>query len=65
MNIDIIVKELEDRRGRISNAISLLQGNARGNGRRGRKKRRKLSAAARKRISDAMKKRWAARKRAA
>ncbi|HJX83317.1 MAG TPA: hypothetical protein VJ723_03115 [Candidatus Angelobacter sp.] len=65
MNTDAIVKELEERRDRISHAIGLLQDNARGNGRRGRRKKRSLSPAARKRISDAMKKRWAAKKKAA
>ncbi len=63
MDTAIIVKQLEERRDRISQAISLLQGT--GYGRRGRRKKRRLSAAARKRMSDAMKKRWAARKKAA
>ena len=65
MDTEAIVRELEERRDRISNAISLLQGNAREKGERGGRKRRKMSAAGRKRISDAMKKRWAAKKRAA
>jgi hypothetical protein len=65
MNTDAIVKELEKKRDRISHAISLLQGNAKENGERRGRRRRKLSAAARKRISDAMKKRWAAKKKAA
>ena len=65
MEIEAILRELEEMREKISNAIGLLQGNAEGNGgRRGRKKR-EMSAAGRKRISDAMKKRWAAKKKAA
>jgi len=62
-----IIAELEARRDRINSAIEALQG---GGGKRpgpkpanGRK--RHLSAAARKRISDAMKKKWAQRKKAA
>ena len=65
MNTDAILKELEEERDRISHAISLLQGNAKRNGKHDGRKRRGMSAAGRKRISDAMKKRWAARKKAA
>jgi hypothetical protein len=65
MDIEAIVRALEERHDRISNAISLLQGNARRRGERGGRRRRKMSAAGRKRISVAMKKRWAAKKKAA
>ncbi len=65
MDIEAIVRELEAERDRISNAVSLLQGNTGGDGRRKGRKKRRMSAAGRKRISDAMKKRWAARKKAA
>jgi hypothetical protein len=59
-----LIAELEAERDRLNQAIAALQGGrvrSTGNGRRGRR----LSAAARKRISDGMKRRWAARKRAA
>jgi hypothetical protein len=65
MDTEAILRELEVMRDRISNAISLLQGHTTGKTTRGGRKRRKMSAAGRKRISDAMKKRWAAKKRAA
>jgi hypothetical protein len=68
MDTEAIIKELEAERTRLDQAITLLQGRRRGVGRptgsaNGRKRR--LSPAARKRISEAMKKRWAARKKAA
>lgn len=67
MNTESIIQELEAERERLNEAIAALQGR---NGRRwkartsmnGRK--RHLSAEARKRISDAMTQRWAARKKA-
>jgi hypothetical protein len=65
MDTRAILRDLEEMRDQISHAISVLQDTAGGNGRRGSRKGRKLSAAARKRISNAMKKRWAARKKAA
>jgi len=58
VNTERIIEELEAERSRLETAIAALQG---GNGRKGRKR---LSPAARKRISEGMKKRWAARKRA-
>jgi hypothetical protein len=66
-----IIAELEAERNRINVAIDALQGSTSGRGRgraaakhtNGRK--RHLSAAARKLISEAMKKRWAARKKVA
>lgn len=62
LDIESIVTDLEAERDRLDKAIAALRGTAVGNGRRGR---RRLSAAARKRISAAMKARWAKRKRAA
>ena len=70
MDIQQIVSVLRDEKDRLEQAISALEG---GNGRRGRglgngrrgKRRRRLSAAAKRRISEMMKKRWAERKRAA
>jgi hypothetical protein len=68
MDTEAIIKELEAERTRLDQAITALQGRKRGAGRptgstNGGKRR--LSPAARKRISEAMKKRWAARKKAA
>jgi hypothetical protein len=68
MDTKAIIKELEAERTRLDQAITALRGGRHGVGRpaggtNGRKRR--LSPAARKRISEAMKKRWAARKRAA
>lgn len=73
MDIQHIVSALRDERDRLEQAIAALEGgNGRrrgrgagllGNGRRG-KRRRRLSAAAKKRISEMMKKRWAERKKA-
>jgi ribosomal protein S2 len=70
MDTQQIITELEAERDRLEQAISALRGSM--NGRRGivavgggRRGRRHLSAAAKKRISEMMKKRWAERKRAA
>jgi exonuclease VII small subunit len=70
MDTNQIINELESEKARLDEAINALRGlGSGGNGRRGRKPgrrgRRHLSAAAKKRISDMMKKRWAERKRAA
>jgi len=78
MNVSEIVQQLRDQRGRLDTAIAALEG-GNGPGyaarRRGRppgstnkpaatgRKRRSMSAAARKRIADAMKARWAAAKK--
>jgi hypothetical protein len=66
MDIERILSELKSGRDRLNQAIAALEGNA---GRRGRPtsnatsgRRRHLSAAARKRISEAMKARWASGK---
>ena len=70
MDTAAIIAELEAQRDRLNDAIGALQGSTRRRG-RGRisasptnGRRRHLSAAARKRIGEAMKKRWAARKKA-
>lgn len=70
-----ILNDLREQRERINNAIVALEG-AVGNGRRGRRPgpqaaaatngrrgRRTMSAAARKKISDAAKRRWAKAKK--
>jgi hypothetical protein len=69
MDTQQIISELEAERDRLEQAISALGGSL---GRRGiagpgkgRRGRRHLSAAAKRRISEMMKKRWAERKRAA
>jgi hypothetical protein len=69
MDTQQIISELEAERDRLEQAISALRGSlsggrgfaSAGRGRRGRR----LSAAAKRRISEMMKKRWAERKRAA
>ena len=68
MTIDRILAELRDERDRLNQAISLLEGQGlrgarRGAGIRGPRRRRRMSADARRRISEMMKKRWAERKR--
>jgi len=75
MDIHQIVSALRDEKERLEQAIAALEGGdgrrrgrkpgLLGNGRRGRRGRRRLSAAAKKRISEMMKKRWAERKKAA
>jgi hypothetical protein len=63
-----IIAELEAERDRLNSAIAALRGRSQRHltlsGKPDRRKR-KLSAAARKRIGEAMKKRWAERKKAA
>jgi hypothetical protein len=72
LDIERIVAELEEERDRINQAIALLKGvNSSGstrksgarNGRSGRQQRGGMSAAARKRLSEMMKKRWAERRK--
>jgi hypothetical protein len=70
MDTQQIISELEAERNRLEQAISALRGSisgyrAAGGPGRGRRGRRHLSAAAKRRISEMMKKRWAERKRAA
>jgi len=56
-----LIRELEDQINRINHAIAALQGKGRGKGRNraGKRGRHHLSAEARRRISQAQKKRWA------
>lgn len=69
MDIAAIIAELEAERERLNRAIEALQMSDRGGGMTASRgtngRKRHLSAAARRRISEAMKKRWAARKKAA
>jgi len=65
-----IIAILEEQRDLVDTAIAALRGSGRSRGRKpgsqsGLKTKRHLSAAAKKRISDAMKKRWAAKKKQA
>lgn len=70
MDIQTIVSDLKDERNRIDQAISALEGLTSPAPRRGRPpkatstggKHRRMSIAARKRIAEAMKQRWAKRK---
>jgi hypothetical protein len=66
MDTQQIISELEAERDRLEQAIAALRGSlhARSTGAGGRRGRRRLSAAAKRRISEMMKKRWAERKRA-
>jgi len=68
MDIQQILSDLRSERERIDNAIRALEGGktGRGPGRpAGSRKRRTMSASARKRISEMMKLRWAERKKKA
>jgi hypothetical protein len=65
MDTHQIITELEAERDRLEKAISALRGSLTGRSAgRGRRGRRRLSAAAKRRISEMMKKRWAERKKA-
>ena len=67
MDITSILTELRDQRDRIQQAIDALERTSHPTAtgkRRGRKPGRHMSADARRRIGLAMKKRWAARKKA-
>jgi hypothetical protein len=72
VDIERIVAELEEKRDRINQAIASLKGvNSSGstrksvarNGGSGRQQRGGMSAGARKRLSEMMKKRWAERRK--
>jgi hypothetical protein len=54
-----ILREIEGEIVRLQTAASVLRGLGRNSSGTGRRATRRLSAAARKRISDAQKKRWA------
>lgn len=68
LDIQTIIAQLETERDRLDQAISALQGSKRGPGRPmariGRKGPRRLSAAARKKIAESAKRRWAKAKAA-
>jgi len=68
MDTQQIISELEAERDRLDQAISALRGSMSGRrgfgAGRGRRGRRHLSVAAKRRISEMMKKRWAERKKA-
>jgi hypothetical protein len=64
MDTASIITALEAERDRLDQAITALRGKQHGPGRPSNGRKRTLSAAARKRISEAQKKRWAARKKA-
>ena len=67
MNVDEVIQQLKQQRSRLDAAIQALEGVGGRSKRRGRPpgstKRRIMSAAARKRISKAMKARWAERRK--
>ncbi|HJX83128.1 MAG TPA: hypothetical protein VJ723_02145 [Candidatus Angelobacter sp.] len=63
MTISTIIQSLEEQRDRIDEAISALGGSTGTRGGRGRRSGWRLSAAARRKISLAQKKRWAERKK--
>ena len=65
MDLSAIVSQLHAERDRLDRAIAALEGTGKGNGRRGRRGPRIMSAAARARISAAMKAKWAERKKKA
>jgi hypothetical protein len=71
LNTQFIIAELEAERDRLDSAIAALRGSQNRPVRTvsgkpdGRSRKRHLSAAARKRIGEAMKKRWAERKKKA
>ncbi|HZI58250.1 MAG TPA: hypothetical protein VFF39_15825 [Verrucomicrobiae bacterium] len=68
MDTATIIQELGAERDRLNSAIAALQGRKRGPGRSAQStdgRKRHMSAAARRKIGLAMKKRWAARKKAA
>ena len=71
VDLNKILSDLKTERDRLNRAISALEGSGAGVAKRGRpvgsgkpaKKRRGLTDAGRKRLSELMKKRWAERKR--
>jgi len=68
MDLDEILEQLGHERDRINSAIESLRGVSTkrrlGNGRRGRRPGTRLSAAARKKIAESARARWAKAKRA-
>lgn len=65
MSMEMIIEHLEHQKACFETALDALNGTGkRQHGRGTRSKRRTMSASARKRISDAQKRSWAARKKA-
>jgi hypothetical protein len=63
LNTEALIAELEEQRDRLNRAIAALNGSRQATGNSAtRKGRRRLSAAARKRISEAQKQRWTRQK---
>jgi exonuclease VII small subunit len=62
MNTEEIIRSLEQERNRLNQAIDALTASHAAGKRRGRQAGRRLSAASKKKISNAMRKTWAARK---
>ena len=65
MNISVIISSLEEQRNRIDAAISALEGATGTRGSGGARSGWRMSAAARRKISLAQKKRWAEKKKKA
>lgn len=63
MDIQKIIAALREERDRLESAITALEGSGRRRGRwTGRRGRRRLSAAAKRRITQGVKQRWATRR---
>ena len=65
MGIEAILKDLYAERDRLVRAISALEGAGTRQAAGTKRRRKRFSAATRQRMSEMMKKRWAARKKAA
>ena len=65
MNISVIISSLEEQRNRIDTAISALEGAIGARGSRSGRSGWRMSAAARRKISLAQRKRWAEKKKKA
>jgi hypothetical protein len=63
MGSEQILKDLKAERDRLQTVIDILEKPSKGSG-NGRRRKRTVSAAARRRISEAMRKRWELRKKA-
>ena len=62
MDTEQVIEELKAERQRLDRAIDVLEGGSARSARTGRHGARRMSAEARRRISEAQKKRWASRK---
>jgi hypothetical protein len=58
-DLGAVLEQLKQERAKLDQAIAALSGVVGGNGRKRRRGKRRLSAAARKRIGDAQRARWA------